>query len=288
VHSLGEDGSLSSYNARSGRAIADRFEPNRGQREADEEKLQAALRGLRELVGGAGGMNALLSEVGQLAAHAIPGVDGVSVTALHASDGKLHVQAWEFTAPFVRELDIRQFVELSQGPCIASMTSRRPIVSPSLSADTRWRRFGARIAGLGVESALSLPLLIDDQMIGSINCYAHSRAAFGHHAVQLGMAFAKPAALSLKDAQLRRVARAAAEQPHRSLKSQSVINQAIGIVRGRTGGSDQDALAQLQHISQTENVELAAIAQRVVQQAVRPQNRRSHTRGGASSHVRYS
>ncbi len=284
---LGEDGSLSNYNAQSGRAVADRFEPNRGQREADEEHLQAALRGLRGLVGGAGRVNALLSEVAQLAADAIPGVDGVSVTALHASDGKLHVQAWEVTAPFVRELDIRQFVELSQGPCIASMTARRPIVSPSLSADTRWRRFGASIAGLGVESALSLPLLIDDQMIGSINCYAFSPAAFGHHAVQLGMAFAKPAAESLKNAQLRRVAREQAEQPHRSASSHSVIDHAIGIVRGRTGASDQDVLAHLQHISQTENVELAAIAQRVVQQAVRRQNRRSHTRGGASSHVRY-
>lgn len=286
MQSLGKDGSLSRYKAQSGRAVADRFEPNRGQREADEEKLQAALRSLRGLVGGAGRVNALLSEVGQLAAHAIPGVDGVSVTALHASDGKLHVQAWEVTAPFVRELDIRQFVELSQGPCITSMTARRPVVSSSLSADTRWRRFGASIAGLGVESALSLPLLIDDQMIGSINCYALSRGAFGHHAVQLGMAFAKPAAESLKNAQLRRVAREQGEQTHRSLRSHSVIDHAIGIVRGRTGASDQDALAHLQHISQTENVELAAIAQRVVQQAVHRQNRRSHTRGGASSHVR--
>jgi AmiR/NasT family two-component response regulator len=67
-----------------------------------------------------------------------------------------------------------------------------------------------------------------------------------------------------------------------------VIDQAVGIVRGRTGGSDQDALAHLQQISQTENVELAAIAQRVLGQAVPRQNRRSNSRGGASSHVRYS
>jgi GAF domain-containing protein len=214
VELLGEDGSLSNYNAQYGRAVVDQSERvtrllvlNRGQREADEENFQAALRGLRGLVGGAGRVNALLSEVAQLAAHAIPGVDGVSMTALHPSDGTLHVQAWEVTAPFVRELDIRQFVELNQGPCIACMRARRPIVSVSLSTDTRWRRFGARIAGLGVESALSLPLLIDDQMIGSINCYAHCRAAFGHYAVRLGVAFAKPAAESLKNAQLRRAAR---------------------------------------------------------------------------------
>ena len=208
---------MSDCDAQYGRAIADESELDRGRREADEENLKAALEGLRGLVGGAGSVNALLSEVAQLAAQAVPGVDGVSVTALHVSDGTLQVQAWEFTAPFVRELDILQYVQLNQGPCIACTTARRPIVSMSLGTDTRWRRLGARVTGLGVESALSLPLLIDDQVIGSINCYARDRAAFGRDAVQLGMTFAKPAAISLEGVRLHRVAQGRAEELNRSL-----------------------------------------------------------------------
>jgi hypothetical protein len=51
----------------------------------------------------------------------------------------------------------------------------------------------------------------DDRAIGSINCYAHDRAAFGHHEIQLGMTFAKPAAVSLEKVRLQRVAQGRAD-----------------------------------------------------------------------------
>ena len=171
---------MSNHDAQYGRAIADESEPNRWRHEADEENLRAALSGLRGSAGGAGSVKSQVRGIAQLAAQAIPGVDGASVTLLHESHGKLQVQAWEFTAPFVRELDILQYVELNQGPCIACKAARLPIVSTSLGTDSRWRRLAARVTGLAVESALSLPLLTGDQVIGSINCYAHDRAAFGH------------------------------------------------------------------------------------------------------------
>jgi GAF domain-containing protein len=278
---LDKDGSLSDYDAQYGRTVAGEPELSRGQREADEEDLQSALRGLRGLMR-AGSVNARLSEIAHLAAQAIPGVDGVSVAALDVSDGYLQVQTWEVTAPFVRELDILQYVLLNQGPCVTCKTSQLPIVSMSLTTDTRWRRLAARVTGLGVESALSLPLLIDGQVIGSINCYAHDYAAFGHRAVQLGMTFAKPAAISLKKPRLQRIMQDQGEQLHRSLESRSVIDQAIGTVRVRTGGSGQDALADLQQIGRIQHVDLEGIAQRIVEQSVRhAYNRRSNPRGAA-------
>jgi GAF domain len=282
VELLNEGGSLSNYDAQYGRKTAGESGLRRGQREPDEESLQSALRGLRGLAGAAGSVNARLTEIAHLAAQAIPGVDGVSVAALEVSDGYLQVQAWEITAPFVRELDILQYVLLNQGPCIACKTSQLPIVSMSLTTDTRWRRLAARVTGLGVESALSLPLLIDCQVIGSINCYARDRAAFGHRAVQLGMTFAKPAAMSLENLRLQRIAQDQAEQLHRSLGGHAVIDQAIGIVRDRTGDSGRDAVAHLQQIGRIQHVDLEGIAHRIVEQSVRhAYNRRSNPRGAA-------
>ena len=55
---------------------------------------------------------------------------------------------------------------------------------------------------MAVHSALSLPLIVGDEVIGAINSYAHSRDAFGEHAVQLGSQFAGPAAVSVYNAQL--------------------------------------------------------------------------------------
>ena len=58
------------------------------QSESDEDDLRAGLSGLAGLVGGARGVNELLTEVAQFAAQAIPGVEGLGVTVLQPSDGK--------------------------------------------------------------------------------------------------------------------------------------------------------------------------------------------------------
>jgi GAF domain-containing protein len=215
------------------------------QRADDEEKLHVALRGLRGLVGGTGSMTTLLADIAHLAARAIPCVDGVSAASFHVVDGLLQVQAWQISAPFIRDVDILQYVQLNQGPCIACTTARRPIVSRSLTTDVRWQRLGAKVTGLGVESALSLPMLVGDRLIGSINCYAHNRGAFGHHEVQLGMTFAHAAAASLDPARLQHDGHGRTADLHRNLRRASVIDQAIGIVRGRTGASGPDALTHL-------------------------------------------
>ena len=106
-------------------------------------------------------------------------------------------QTWAATAEFVYDIDTVQYEELHEGPCITCMQSRRPTVSGSLGSDSRWPHFGGRVARMAVHSALSLPLMVGDQVIGAINAYAHSRDAFGEHAVQLGTQFAGPAAVSV-------------------------------------------------------------------------------------------
>jgi AmiR/NasT family two-component response regulator len=87
--------------------------------------------------------------------------------------------------------------------------------------------------------------------------------------VRLATRFAGPAAVSLYNAQLLTATRERAEQLQRALGSRAVIDQAIGLLRGRNGGSAEEAFDELRRISQSENVKLAVIAQRVLDQAVR-------------------
>ena len=70
---------------------------------------------------------------------------------------------------------------------------------------------------MAVHSALSLPLMVGDQVIGAINAYARARDAFGEHAVVLGSQFAGPAAVSLYNAQLLASARERTEHLQRAL-----------------------------------------------------------------------
>jgi GAF domain-containing protein len=149
------------------------------------------------------------------------------------------------------------------------MESRRATVSGSLGSDSRWPHFGGRVARMHIHSALSLPLIIGDHVIGAINTYANSHDAFGEHAVRLGTQFAGPAAVSIYNAELLAGARERAERLEQALDSRAVIDQAVGIIRSRSGVSAEDAFGRLVRMSQNENVKLREVAARLVEEAVR-------------------
>jgi AmiR/NasT family two-component response regulator len=75
--------------------------------------------------------------------------------------------------------------------------------------------------------------------------------------------------VSIYNAGLLMQARQRAEQPQRALGSRSVIDQAIGIIRGRSGASAEEAFDRLVKISQDENVKLHVVAEQVVDISVR-------------------
>jgi GAF domain-containing protein len=260
---------MTDYDAQPGREPPEQAELSTSQREADEVDLHAGLRGLAGMVAGARGVSELLGEVAEFAAHAIPGVDGAGVGLIDGGYGKPTPHKAAATAEFVHEIDAIQYDKLHEGPCITSMESRRATVSGSLGSDSRWPHFGGRVARMGVHSALSLPLMLGDHVIGAINCYATSHDAFGQHAVQLGSQFAGPAAVSIYNAQLLVAAHERTEQMQQALESRAVIDQAIGIIRSRTGASAEWAFGRLVRMSQTDNTKLYVIAERLVAEAVR-------------------
>ncbi|WP_407689595.1 ANTAR domain-containing protein [Mycobacterium sp. HUMS_1102779] len=239
------------------------------QRAADEAELYAGLRGVAGIVAGAQGVIDLLQDVAEFAAQAIPGAGGVGVALIDPRQGISSVQTWAATAVLVHDIDTVQYYELNEGPCITCMQTRRPTVSGSLGSDNRWPHFGGRVARMRMHSALALPLIVGEQVIGSINAYAKSRDAFAEHAVRLGSQFAKNAAVSVYNAQLLASAQERMLRLQRALDSRAVIDQAIGIIRSRSGSTAEEAFERLARISQTENIKLHAVAERLVVEAVR-------------------
>jgi AmiR/NasT family two-component response regulator len=53
-----------------------------------------------------------------------------------------------------------------------------------------------------------------------------------------------------------------------ALSTRTVIDQAIGVIRGRTGRSAEDAFTQLRAMSRAEHRKLADVAEHVVDEAV--------------------
>ncbi len=260
---------MADFDAQPGRNTPPEPELTSNQLIADEAELSAGLRGLAGIVAGARGVMDLLRDVAEFAVHAIPGADGVSIALVDPQHGISSVQTWAATEVLVHEIDTVQYHELHEGPCISCMHTRRPTVSGSLGSDSRWPHFGGRVARMRMHSALALPLIVDEQVIGSINAYAKARDAFAEHAVQLGSQFARPAAVSVYNAQLLASAHERTLRLQRALESRAVIDQAIGIIRSRSGGSPDEAFERLTQISQSENIKLYSVAERLVDEAVR-------------------
>lgn len=243
------------------------------QMEADDADLQASLRDLAGLVTGSLGLDGLLAQVATFAAQAIPGADGAGVTLLRfdrASDRAEHrVEALAASHPFVAEIDEIQYVTLKEGPCITAALEGRTVRTGSLGGERMWPHFGPRVGRLGVHSALSLPLLLPGETVGAINVYARGKDVFGDHAAHLGELFAAPAAVAVHNARILTQAQALTRQLQTALATRPVIEQAIGLLRGRTGGSADEAFERLRQISQSEHTKLADVAQRIVDEAVR-------------------
>jgi AmiR/NasT family two-component response regulator len=80
--------------------------------------------------------------------------------------------------------------------------------------------------------------------------------------------------VAIHNAQLLSLAQERAAQLQTALSSRATIDQAIGIIRSRSGGSTEDGFARLRAISQRDNIKLAVVAAQVVDEAVR----RAHAR----------
>jgi GAF domain-containing protein len=235
----------------------------------DAADLHSSLGELAGLVTGSLGLEELLGRVASFAARAIPGADGAGVTLLEVGPGEHRVQALASSDPLVAQIDEIQYVTLGEGPCITAALERRTVRSGSLGGEKMWPRFGPRVGRLGVNSALSLPLLLPGQLVGAINVYARGKDVFDDHAAELGELFASPAAVAVHNAQILTQALSLTTQLQTALSSRPIIDQAIGLLRGRMGGTAEEAFARLRKMSQSEHVKLVEVAQRMVDEAVR-------------------
>jgi len=239
------------------------------QADADAADLHASLRELASLVTGSLGLADLLSHVATFAVRAIPGADGAGVTLLELDRPDNMVQVLAASHPFVAEIDTIQYTTLQEGPCITAALERRTVRSGSLGGERMWPRFGPRVGRLGIHSALSLPLLMPEQVVGAINVYSRDKDAFDDHAAELGELFATPAAVAVHNAQILAQAQALTSQLQSALSSRPIIDQAIGILRGRSGATAEEAFGKLREMSQADHVKLVEVAQKIVGEAVR-------------------
>lgn len=230
----------------------------------DMDDLRDSLIALSQLAMSSMTLPEMLTSVAEFAVTAIPGADGAGLTLQHG-DRQDTVVA---TADFVVEVDAIQYA-LGEGPCVTAAAEGSTVRSGSLGGESRWPHFGPRVGRLGVHSVLSLPLIVDDVVLGAMNVYAREKGAFDDRAADVGEKFAGPAAIAVLNARTLANALRLSQQLEKALVNRKVIDYAIGILVSRTGCTSTEAFERLRAMSQRDHVKLVDVAQSIFDEAQR-------------------
>lgn len=219
------------------------------------EELVAALAEMTASLRSANDMSDAFTRATQSALLSIEGCQAASLSLL-GRDGFVTQAA---TAPIAEEGDRIQY-DAEEGPCLSAAGQKSWVYSSSLRRDERWPVASARLADeLGVGSILAARMDVGSQrqpVLGVINLYAKSEDAFGEEDQILTLLLASLTSALTHHAQV---------QTHlqEALITRQTIGEAVGILRGQTGVSGDEAFAMLVTASSRMNVKLRVIAERL-------------------------
>jgi GAF domain-containing protein len=165
---------------------------------------------------------------------------------------------------------------LSHGPCVATVEEQQ--LEPTechlddLLDEDSWQLFGRASAAKGVRSTLTLPIVIDHRVVGSVNLYGGSGEAFTGHHGDLAALFDAWAPGAVTNADLSFATLQEARRAPELLKHQLMVHVAVGIVAAREGLDVQAAERSLREASARAGVSLHDLAMAVLEA-----NRREQT-----------
>lgn len=197
--------------------------------------------------------------VAELASSSVEGAHSISVST--GLGGDLVCAA--STSDLAHQIDALQ-TELGEGPTFDALASGGPSGSDSLISERRWPEFSNRAMYRGIASVLSVPLPASASTFGAITLYSTREQAFSDEAVKAVESLAAQAAVVIANSLLYWQMAELADQLKQALESRTVIDQAKGILMAREGMSADEAFATLLRASQSGNVKVRDIAQKLV------------------------
>lgn len=153
--------------------------------------------------------------------------------------------------------------QLAEGPCVTALLDADIIRVDDIRTESRWPKFAAAAADLGLGSMLACRLATQRDKLGALNMYSSEPDAFTveSEAMAAGYAAHVSLALSALDREM---------NLRRALKSREIIGQAMGILMERHRITASQAFDVMVHASQRTNVKLRAIAEELVRTGTLP------------------
>lgn len=209
-------------------------------------------------------MESVLQTVADLAKRTIPGVDEASVSLVQEDKQTTVVTTGEVALA----LDEAQYA-LGRGPCVDAAFGGEVREIPHMTTETRWPEFAEHATRVGVQSAMAVPVPVQQQVLAALNLYSRSGDAFDEEACHLSVEFASFAGVAIANMHLYMSSNQLATQLQQAMKSRAVIDQAKGILMGQRRIPAADAFDLLVALSQASNRKLRDVAQALVDDAAK-------------------
>ena len=164
------------------------------------------------------------------------------------------------TSEEVAAIDAAQYLE--GGPCVEVSTGAETLDMDvqDLLDEGRWSAFAQTSAAHGVRSTLSLPILREQRLVGSINLYAAEPEAFHGKHEALAAALGASAEGAVADADLEFASRARAVGTPAAMADLRTIDVAVGMLAAREGTDVDTARARLEEAAVRAGVGLVQAA----------------------------
>jgi GAF domain-containing protein len=175
------------------------------------------------------------------------------------------------SAAEIAVLDAVQY--LAGGPCLEPVHQPQVVEfdrtgtgdESGLFDENRWQLFSEATAAKGVQSTLTLPIMRDAEVIGTVNLYGGSRRAFAdlHH--EIADIFDAWAEGAVTNADLSFTTRLRAQEAPGRIRAAAKIETAAGILSAMRGVDEQTARDTLRDAAARAGVDVLQIAEVIIE-----------------------
>jgi transcriptional regulator with GAF, ATPase, and Fis domain len=155
--------------------------------------------------------------------------------------------------------------DLREGPCFDAVTGRQQVyaIEDLRRPHERWSRFAPELRKLGMGSMVGFLLFTEDDELGALNLYSRQWHSFDETARRAGWILASHAAVAFSASRTH-------QQLGHALETRHEIGEAMGILMGRHGLTEDTAFKVLKKASQDRNVKLREIARQICRTGEKP------------------
>jgi GAF domain-containing protein len=198
-----------------------------------------------------------LSVIAEVASHAVDACDGSGITMGPLPEARTAA----YYGDRALQLDQAQYDD-GDGPCLSALRDHATVAVDVIGrCAAEWPGFARTADRVGVRSALSIPLAVDEQPFAAMNVYATAERAFTDEVQHFANLLAAEAALAIHNAKAYWRAHGLVANLERALETRDLIGQAKGILMAERRITADEAFELMRGLSQQRNVKVREIAE---------------------------